>query len=427
MSALAAQHLLPGEGRDVDFLPVNLHREGGRGGVVEGQSLALRADPVQVRHAHSRGGAVVGEEDVVVGVRAGEVRELSVIRGERAGGVLELQVLDRVVVPALAEGLPVASVHRPLAQHVPHGHLVGAGVTGGHDRADVVFGHLQDALSVLDGLAQARLAQLRAVRAAQRVCAQRREVIAGALLAGPGGELGVPGLERGLGRAVHVALDGRLHGTAAHAEVRVDGLLGTDRDEVVNLSTLGQIRDDLSRHRGVEHHCAHRQLAARLAAQTEVRDVHVRGGELLHHAAQHARLVVVVEQQHVLTGGQVQREPIHLRDAQLIATKDGALDAAHGVEHAAHLKLHRHGVHVAAAGLGLLGHVHQHPQADLLAHGDRVDQRHLLDAQLLENALDHRGLDDVRNLCVGDILAAQVDGDAADFVVQQQPMYSALI
>ena len=41
-------------------------REGRRGGVADGQALAVGGDPVAIRHAHARGGAVPGEDHVAV-------------------------------------------------------------------------------------------------------------------------------------------------------------------------------------------------------------------------------------------------------------------------------------------------------------------------------------------------------------------------
>ena len=137
-------------------------------------------------------------------------------------------MLDCVIVPALAEALPVARVHGSLAEHVPHGHLVGPGVAGGHDGAEVVVRHLQNALGVLDGLAQPGLAELRAVRTTQGIGAKRGKVVAGALLAGAGGELGVAGLDGGLRGALDVALHRGLHSAAAHSEIGVDRLLEAD-------------------------------------------------------------------------------------------------------------------------------------------------------------------------------------------------------
>ena len=49
----AAQRLLPGEGHDIELLPVQRLRECGRRRVANGETFAVRADPVGVRHAHA--------------------------------------------------------------------------------------------------------------------------------------------------------------------------------------------------------------------------------------------------------------------------------------------------------------------------------------------------------------------------------------
>ena len=51
---LPAQHLLPGEGGDIDLRPVDRLREDGRGGIGEGEPAALGRDPVAVGNAHAR-------------------------------------------------------------------------------------------------------------------------------------------------------------------------------------------------------------------------------------------------------------------------------------------------------------------------------------------------------------------------------------
>src|SRR5580658_2079213 len=79
MGSLAAQHLLPGPGDDVELIPGKRHGEGGRGRVADRETLAVRLDPVAVRHTDAGGGAVPGEDDIAVSVDFGEVRNLSVI------------------------------------------------------------------------------------------------------------------------------------------------------------------------------------------------------------------------------------------------------------------------------------------------------------------------------------------------------------
>ena len=53
VAALAAEHLLPGEGRDIDLVPRNVVSEDAAGRVGEAQALAVSRDPVAVRHANA--------------------------------------------------------------------------------------------------------------------------------------------------------------------------------------------------------------------------------------------------------------------------------------------------------------------------------------------------------------------------------------
>ncbi len=78
-----AEHLLPGEGGDVDLAPVDGLREQRRRRIDEGEPAAIVGDPIAVRHAHARGRAVPGEDDVAVEVDIVEIRQLPVV-GRRA-------------------------------------------------------------------------------------------------------------------------------------------------------------------------------------------------------------------------------------------------------------------------------------------------------------------------------------------------------
>ena len=49
----AAQHLLPGEGGDIELVPGQVHREGGAGGVADGDAFAVGGNPVAVGHLHA--------------------------------------------------------------------------------------------------------------------------------------------------------------------------------------------------------------------------------------------------------------------------------------------------------------------------------------------------------------------------------------
>ena len=85
----ASPPLLPGPGDDIEFAVVEIHGEDGGGGVAEDESFALLRDPVEVEDADAGGGAVVGEDDVVIEINGTEVGKFSVV-GFVAGDVLEL-------------------------------------------------------------------------------------------------------------------------------------------------------------------------------------------------------------------------------------------------------------------------------------------------------------------------------------------------
>ena len=70
--------------------------------------------------------------------------------------------------PAFAEALPGEHGDRPRAEHRPHRHLDRAGVGAGDDADQVAVGDAQHLAGQLDRVAEPRLAELRAVRAAER-------------------------------------------------------------------------------------------------------------------------------------------------------------------------------------------------------------------------------------------------------------------
>ena len=121
MRGLAAQRLLPGEGRHVELGPIEPLRERGGSGVADGQARAVGGDPVAVGHAHAGGRAVPGEDDVVAEIDLCEIRQRTIGRLQRSD-VPELQLLDDVGNPALAETLPGENLHslaRPAATTTP--------------------------------------------------------------------------------------------------------------------------------------------------------------------------------------------------------------------------------------------------------------------------------------------------------------------
>ncbi len=182
---LAAQRLLPGEGHDIELRPVERLRERRRGGVADGQALAVGADPVGIGHAHAGGGAVPGEDDVGGRIDLGEIGDLAVSRVQ-LGDVLELQFLDDVADPALAEGFPGDRGDGPRAEQRPQRHFDRAGIGGRHDADPVIGGHFKHFARQLDRELELGLADLRAMRTAERCVFEILGVPAGALGTGAG-------------------------------------------------------------------------------------------------------------------------------------------------------------------------------------------------------------------------------------------------
>ncbi len=166
MGRFAAQNLLPREGGHIQLVPRQVHRKGGRGRVTDGEAVAVVGDPVAVGHAHARGGAVPGEDNVVVlGVDAREINDLAVLSD--LGLCVDFQLLDHVSYPARAERLPCQHLDFACAQHRPHGHFHRAGVRRGNDTDFVIGGDVQNFAGGFDRLFQLCLANSGTVRAAQ--------------------------------------------------------------------------------------------------------------------------------------------------------------------------------------------------------------------------------------------------------------------
>ena len=137
MLRLAAEHLLPGEGRHIELPPIDLLGEHRRGRVADGQPRAVAGDPIGIGHAHARGRAVPGEHHVAVAIDLGEIGQLAIRREQRAH-VLELELLDDVGDPIAAERLPGEHVDAAGAEQRPQRHLHRAGVRRRHDRHAVI-------------------------------------------------------------------------------------------------------------------------------------------------------------------------------------------------------------------------------------------------------------------------------------------------
>ena len=189
MGRLAAEHLLPGEGHDIELWPVERLREGGRGRVADRQPLAIIRDPARVNDAHARRRAVPGEDDVA-GFRVDllQVRQLAIRRLEEAD-IGQLELFCDIGHPAGAKALPGEHVDAAGPEQRPHRHLDGAGVGSGHDADAVIRRHLQHLAGQVDRSFELVLADLGAVRAAERCVGEIFEGPAGALGAGAGREM----------------------------------------------------------------------------------------------------------------------------------------------------------------------------------------------------------------------------------------------
>jgi hypothetical protein len=150
-----------------ELWPVQLLRERRRCRVADGQSLAILRDPVAVRHADARGGAIPGEDHVVVEIRLGKVRQFAIGRAERAR-VLKLQLLDDVRHPAFTKAFPGENIDASRAEERPQRHFYGAGVGARGDADAVVGGNAQNFASKVDCEFELGLADLGAMRAAKR-------------------------------------------------------------------------------------------------------------------------------------------------------------------------------------------------------------------------------------------------------------------
>ena len=181
MLRFGAHHLLPAVGGGIELGPVHLLREDGAGRVVDRDALAIRCKPVSVGNARAGRGPVPGEDDVVVLRDRIQVGNFAVGRVEHLQ-VGQLELLDRILNPDIAEALPRGDRRGACAQHRPHRAFERASVGARHDADEIVVGHAQQLFREVDRVFQARLADRRTVRAAQRFgfeCVER-----------PAGELG---------------------------------------------------------------------------------------------------------------------------------------------------------------------------------------------------------------------------------------------
>ena len=202
MLRLAAQHLLPGEGRGIELRPIDLLREDGRGGVADGEAFAVGRDEIAVRHAHAGGRAVPGEHHVAVEIDLGKIGQLAVGRDQRAH-VLELELLGDVGDPVPAERLPGEHIDAARAEQRPERHLHRAGIRGRHDRDQITVRKLEQLARAGDRQLEPRLGLRLAVIAAEQRALKRVRRPAGTLGARARREARIVGAKRGFLRRVH--------------------------------------------------------------------------------------------------------------------------------------------------------------------------------------------------------------------------------
>ena len=191
MTALAAQNLLPGEGDDIELGEIEVLRKSSRGRVADRQTLAVSRNEIGIGNAHAGGGAVPGEDHVAVEIDVGKVRAARHNRRFELAGVLELELLDDIGDPASAEAFPGNHVDAALAEQRPERHFDGAGVGSRHDADAVIRRHVQNFTGKVDGLLQLGLADLGAVRPAERGIGKRFKRPTGALRARARRKMGV--------------------------------------------------------------------------------------------------------------------------------------------------------------------------------------------------------------------------------------------
>jgi hypothetical protein len=186
MRAFAAQNLLPTEGYDIQFVPRQVHRKGGAGGVANRQTGTIRRDRITTRQADAAGGAVPCEHHVLVEIDLRHIDDLAI--GGLAHDCVQLQLLDHIGDPAFAKAFPSQHFNRTGPQQRPHCHFDGPGIRPRHNADAIVGRHVQDGTGQVDRFFQLGLADGGAVRPPQRRIAQHIEGITGNLGAGARGK-----------------------------------------------------------------------------------------------------------------------------------------------------------------------------------------------------------------------------------------------
>ena len=179
MTALPAQHLLPGEGCDIELGKIEPLGEGRRRRVAQGQPLAAGGNEAAIGHAHARGRAVPGEHHIAIKIDSAKICNCAIRRIEHTR-IVQLELLDHIGHPARAERLPGQHVDAPCAQNRPHGHFHRTRVGCRHDPDAVIIGYAKHGASQINGALEPGFADFGSVRAAQAIHRKRADRPAGA-------------------------------------------------------------------------------------------------------------------------------------------------------------------------------------------------------------------------------------------------------
>src|SRR5690606_36165602 len=150
----------------VALVPRHVVSKNRAGCVSKAQTFTVICNPVTVRNANARGGAVLGEQNVVRPIDLSQIGKLAVVCTDDSR--IKLQLLGRIGDLTITEAFPSQSRDRTCAEHGPHGHFKCTGVRTRYNTDMMRVGQIQQLAHQVDAISEASLANLGAVRAAKR-------------------------------------------------------------------------------------------------------------------------------------------------------------------------------------------------------------------------------------------------------------------
>ena len=166
MRSLATKHFLPAIGDHIKLVPSQILRESSRGGVTDGQALAVSVNPVTIRHTNTRGGAVPGEDNVAGEIDLRQIRQLT-IASLKHTHIVQLQLLGNIRRPASTKAFPNKDIRAACAEQRPKRHFNRARVGCRNDADAIVRRHIEHLTRQIDRLLQLCLANFCTVGATQ--------------------------------------------------------------------------------------------------------------------------------------------------------------------------------------------------------------------------------------------------------------------